>query len=145
MISISVIICAHNPRPDFFCHVLEALRNQTLPLIQWELLLVDNASKESLQAAWDISWHPNGTHITESKLGLAHARQTGMVEASADLLVFVDDDNVLAPDYLSEVIRIGQEWPRLEVWPQQHSRHLLTVKRLAANLLTIKDDPSEHR
>ena len=39
-----------------------------------------------------------------------------MAEAVADLLVFVDDDNVLAENYLSEALRIGREWPALGTW-----------------------------
>jgi len=116
MISVSVIICAHNPRPDYLRRVLEALRNQSLPLSDWELLLVDNASKEPLRAAWDFSWHPNARHIFEEKLGLARARQRGISEAVADLLTFVDDDNVLDPDYLTLTTRIGRDWPKLGVW-----------------------------
>jgi glycosyltransferase involved in cell wall biosynthesis len=117
MILASVIICTHNPRPHYLRRVLEALRNQTLPLDQWELLLIDNASKEPLTSkSWDISWHPHARHIREEKVGLSSARLRGMREARSDLLVFVDDDNVLEVDYLSEVIRIEREWPRLGVW-----------------------------
>ena len=116
MIKISVIICSHNPRADYLRRVLEALRNQSLPKSQWELLLIDNASKERLDSAWDISWHPNARHIFEGELGLAHARQRGMHESSAELLVFVDDDNVLTLNYLAEAVRISDEWPRLGVW-----------------------------
>jgi len=32
------------------------------------------------------------------------------------VLVFVDDDNVLAKDYLAEVIRIRESWPILGAW-----------------------------
>jgi hypothetical protein len=39
-----------------------------------------------------------------------------MREARADLLVFVDDDNVIDPNYLSEVLQIKREWPLLGVW-----------------------------
>jgi len=116
MISVSIIICAHNPRPDYLRRVLQALRNQSLPLTQWELLLVDNASKEPLGSLWDISWHPNGRHLVESTLGLAYARQTGIEQSAADILVFVDDDNVLESDYLSEVLKIAHQWPRLGIW-----------------------------
>lgn len=113
---VSVIICTHNPRPLYLARVLEALRNQVLPYDQWELLLVDNASETALASRWDISWHLNGHHILEKELGLAAARRRGMTEAAADLLVFVDDDNVLAANYLSEALRIGQEWPVLGTW-----------------------------
>ena len=117
MICASVIICTHNPRLHYLCRVLEALRNQTLPLERWELLLIDNASREPLTSKTsDMSWHPHARHIREDQLGLSSARLRGMREATSDLLVFVDDDNVLELNYLSEVIRIKRDWPLLGVW-----------------------------
>ena len=116
MLDASVIICTHNPRSDYFARVLDGLRNQTLPLHKWELLIVDNASRLPLASSWDISWHPNARHILESELGLSHARRRGIQEASADLIIFVDDDNVLDETYLAEAIKIKQEWPSLGVW-----------------------------
>jgi glycosyltransferase involved in cell wall biosynthesis len=112
----SVIICTHNPRSDYFARVLDGLRNQTLPLDKWELLIVDNASRLPLASNWDISWHPAARHILESELGVAYARRRGIQKASADLIIFVDDDNVLDENYLAEAIKIGQEWPSLGVW-----------------------------
>src|SRR4051794_8039818 len=95
MPEISVIICSHNPRLDYLRRTLEALRAQTLSADRWELLVIDNASSLPLQRSADISWHPNASHIVESELGLGPARRRGIHEASAKLLVFVDDDNVL--------------------------------------------------
>lgn len=116
MLDASVIICTHNPRPDYFARVLDGLRNQTLPLDKWELLIVDNASRVPLASNWDISWHPATRHILESQLGLAPARRRGIQEASADLIIFVDDDNVLDETYVAEAIKIKREWPSLGVW-----------------------------
>jgi glycosyltransferase involved in cell wall biosynthesis len=116
MLDASVIICTHNPRPDYFARVLDGLRNQTLPSHRWELLIVDDASTVPLASAWDISWHPTARHIQESELGLAPARRRGIQEAYADLIIFVDDDNVLDETYLAEAIKIKQEWPSLGVW-----------------------------
>jgi glycosyltransferase involved in cell wall biosynthesis len=116
---IAVITCTHNPRPDYFQRVLDALRAQTLPQDQWELLLIDNASSELLAKAWDLSWHPHGRCICEPQLGLGHARLRSIQEAAAEVLVFVDDDNVLAPDYLAESLRIGREWLMLGAWGGQ--------------------------
>ena len=111
-----MIICAHNPRSDYLARVLDSLRQQTLSPDRWEFLLIDNASKVPLASNWDISWHPTARHITESELGLAAARRRGIREASADLIVFVDDDNVLDAKYLSEAVKIKREWPLLGVW-----------------------------
>src|SRR6266567_9354803 len=116
MLDVSVVICAHNPRPEYFHRVLESLRNQTISMDRWELLIVDNASNVPLASTWNVSWHPNGHHIVEDELGLASARRRGIREAIADLLVFVDDDNVLDPDYLNEAINIKRDWPLLGVW-----------------------------
>src|ERR1700722_2249773 len=100
MFAVSVIICSHNPRENYLRRVLDALRAQTLPAQEWELLLVDNASTEPLAGRFDLSWHPNARHVREEKTGLTPARLRGIAEANGELLVFVDDDNVLRSDYL---------------------------------------------
>jgi glycosyltransferase involved in cell wall biosynthesis len=116
MPDISVIICAHNPRPDYLRRVLESLRVQTLSRAQWELLLVDNASKQPLAGQWDLSWHEHSRHIREDALGLTPARLCGMQNARADLLVLVDDDNVLRPDFLANTLAIARDFPFLGAW-----------------------------
>ena len=105
---ISVILCAHNPRPDYLSR-----RGQTLPAEQWEFLLVDNASRQPLAETWDISWHSCGRHIREDELGLTPARLRGIQESDGELLVFVDDDNLLAPDFLDQAAAISARCPVL--------------------------------
>jgi len=116
MISTSVIICAHNPRPHFLQRVLQALREQLLPKEEWELLLVDNGSTEPLSERVDLSWHPHGRHLREMTPGLTPARVRGILEAKGELLVFVDDDNVLRSDYLTHASAIAAEHPEVGVW-----------------------------
>jgi len=99
--NLSVIICTHNPRPDYLRRTLAALQAQSLPAAQWELLLIDNASDRALAGDWDLAWHPRARHVSERELGLTPARLRGIRESAGDLLVLVDDDNVLAADYLA--------------------------------------------
>lgn len=113
---ISVVICTYNPREKYLSRVLQALREQTLPPAQWELLIVDNASKVPVADSFDVSWHPNGRIIREEKLGKMHAWFKGMSEAKGDILVFVDDDNVLASDYLEQAQAISVQWPFIGAW-----------------------------
>jgi glycosyltransferase involved in cell wall biosynthesis len=115
-ILISIIICTHNPRRDYLDKVLGALQAQTLPFKDWEVLLVDNASSQLLSSGIDISWHPNALHIREEQLGLTPARLRGIRESQAELLIFVDDDNVLDSDYLEETLRISKEFSFLGAW-----------------------------
>jgi glycosyltransferase involved in cell wall biosynthesis len=116
MFELSVIICAHNPRPHYLRRVLAALRAQTLPVQQWELLLIDNLSSAPLASEWDLSWHPSGRHVVESELGLTPARKRGIRESSAPFVVFVDDDNVLDVNYLMVAVGLKKEWPKLGTW-----------------------------
>lgn len=119
---ISVVIPTHNPRMDYLARVIEALRGQTLEQSAWELIVVDNGSKPALRGGSsqssvvsqktnivDLSWHPNARIVREERLGLTFARLRGFAEAKGELIVMVDDDNVLAPDYLENALKIAEE------------------------------------
>jgi len=112
----SVIICAHNPRPDYLNQVIDALRLQTLPTSLWELLIVDNASATPLAPVLNLAWHPHQRVMREEKLGVTYARLRGITESVGDVLVFVDDDNVLNADYLEQVVAIAEKHPRMGSW-----------------------------
>jgi glycosyltransferase involved in cell wall biosynthesis len=112
---ISVIICAHNPRHDYLRRVLDALAGQSLPKDRWELLLVDNASQVPLVKSIDLSWHPRARHVLVEELGLTPARLRGISESCGEILLYVDDDNVLAPDYLHLSAMLFREHPYLGV------------------------------
>ncbi|HSS98937.1 MAG TPA: glycosyltransferase [Terriglobales bacterium] len=114
--SISLIICTHNPRPDYLARTLESLAKQTLPLDKWDLVLLDNASKDRLDANWDISWHPCGRHARDEKIGLALARIRAIQETRGELLIFADDDNVLAKDFLEQALKVAESYPYLGVF-----------------------------
>ena len=118
--SLAVVLCSHNPRPRFLTETLAALRAQTLPAEAWDLLLVDNASEPPLASICNIGWHPCARLVTERNLGIAHARLRALREtAGYDLVLFVDDDNIVAPDFLEEGLRISAEWPRIGAWGGQ--------------------------
>lgn len=110
---ISVIICTHNPRLPVLKRTLNALRAQTLPQAEWEVVLVDNASGEVAIPADLLNWHPRGRIVSEMTLGLTPARLKGCSETSGSLLVFVDDDNVLNPDYLAAVKNRMADFPNV--------------------------------
>ena len=182
---ISVIIPTHNPRMDYLARVLEALRGQTLSKDLWELVIVDNGSREALVGArsqttgnredinsrekaqekktgdrsqasgvsekancLDLSWHPRAKIVREEAVGLTNARLRGFAETTGEVIVLVDDDNVLAPDYLEQVVRIAAKHPFLGVWsgnvtlelepgseePRRELRHLLCERVVARDV-----------
>jgi glycosyltransferase involved in cell wall biosynthesis len=116
---LSVVVCSHNPRPDYFSKCLEALRSQTLGTDLWELRIVDNQSSELLARRVDLSWHANARIVREETLGLTPARLRGIRESQRDLLVFVDDDNVLDRNFLEVALRVMKEKPFLGAWSGQ--------------------------
>ena len=153
---VSVVIPTHNPRQDYLARVLEALREQTLAQSAWELVVVDNNSKPALQVASsqssgvsqitnsiDLSWHANARVVREERVGLTNARLRGFEETTGEVVLLVDDDNVLAPDYLEQVLRISREYPFLGAWsgalelelepgspePANELRHLLCERK----------------
>jgi GT2 family glycosyltransferase len=123
---LSVIICTHNPRQDYLTRVLQALREQTLPITEWELLLVDNCSSKPL-TCFDLSWHTNAIYIREDTLGLTPARLCGITHARGEILVFVDDDNLLCPLYLETCLTIAAKFNFLGVWGGQQLSELEIV------------------
>ncbi len=109
--NISVIICTHNPREDYLHRTLASLKDQSLPNEKWELLVIDNANDKPLDL--DLSWHTRARCVREDQMGLTPARLRGIREARGDLLVFVDDDNILARDYLEKATAILERHPFL--------------------------------
>jgi len=117
--TLSVILCSHNPRVEYLNRTLRGLASQTLDRGEWELIVVDNKSDPALSSMSELDWPPSAKIIAEEKLGLTAARLRGIREASGELLVFVDDDNVLDPGFLTEASRVAQHQTFLGAWSGQ--------------------------
>ena len=110
----SIILPTHNPDTERLRRTLLGLRAQTISSENIEVLIVDNASTrfpsaESLAASAPAKF----SVIHEPQLGLTHARQAGLRAAKGEFAVFVDDDNVLAPNYLEEATKGFLRLPRV--------------------------------
>jgi glycosyltransferase involved in cell wall biosynthesis len=114
---LSVAICTHNPRPEYLTRTIGALRTQTLPVECWELLVVDNQSAPPVDL--DLTWHPRSRILREEELGLTPSRLRAFRESTAPVIVLVDDDNVLFPDYLEESAKIADSWSQIAAWGGQ--------------------------
>ena len=115
-VRLSAILCTFNPRRDFLAAVLAALRVQTLPAEDWELVVVDNNSSPPL-ASEDLAGGPARARLLrEPRPGKTEALIRASGETSGELIVIVDDDNVLAPDYLEQALAIQSRWPALGTW-----------------------------
>ena len=101
---ISVVLPGRNPHPNRLHETLSGLAAQTLARTDWELLVVDNGSMPALSTAREPLLGELSTRlIIEPRPGLTPARLAGIHASSGQVVVFVDDDNVLAPNYLATV------------------------------------------
>ncbi|MCE5228116.1 glycosyltransferase [bacterium] len=111
---LSVCICTHNPRREYLAWVMAALAAQTLERERWECIVIDNASATPV-AAWigEVACGMSPRVVREERLGAIHARMRAIFEAAGDVVVYVDDDNLPAPDYLKRVVEILEQDPQL--------------------------------
>jgi glycosyltransferase involved in cell wall biosynthesis len=111
---LTVVIPSHNPQPEKLGRVLRALASQTLGFEYWDTLIIDNCSQPPISIE-NLRCDLNIRIITESRLGLTTARWRGVTDSLGNLVVFVDDDNLLSPNYLEETIKIFHDHPQLGV------------------------------
>jgi glycosyltransferase involved in cell wall biosynthesis len=105
--------------------VLERLKTQDrLDNIKWEVIVVDNNSNDNTakliqdyQANWceDVSLR----YCFEAEQGLAFARAKAITEAQGELVGFLDDDNLPAPNWVISAYQFGQEHPQAGVYASQ--------------------------
>jgi len=128
---VSVVLATYNPRSDFLERVVDGLKAQTLPRERWELIVVDNNSQPPVRVVRprdtksqqtteiDLSWHPDARMVVEKQQGLSHARRRGFEEAKGELIVNLDDDAVIDPDYLEQVCEVARQHPFIGVFGGQ--------------------------
>jgi glycosyltransferase involved in cell wall biosynthesis len=113
-ITLSVIICTHSPDTVRLQATLHGLRKQTPPPDQWETIIVNNASTQFPDNSFFAGCAPNNLRIIpEPTLGLTAARRCGLRAANGEIIIFADDDNVLAPDYLAQAQAAFARLPRV--------------------------------
>jgi glucosyl-dolichyl phosphate glucuronosyltransferase len=103
-IKVTVAIPTYN-RADFLRQTLAGLAQQSLPRDQFEVLVIDNNSEDHTRAvvAEFASANPAPRYLLEGKQGLDHARNRAIAEARGEILLFGDDDILVAPDWVAQM------------------------------------------
>jgi GT2 family glycosyltransferase len=99
--TVSVVIPTFR-RPEALQDTLAALLDLDYPSDLYEVIVVDDAADDGareLVRRFERE-SPRFTYISQKHAGVATARNRGAEHASGDLLVFVDDDIVVASDHL---------------------------------------------
>jgi GT2 family glycosyltransferase len=105
-VDVSVVLPTYR-RPDSLRRLLASIAAQEDPGLSWEVIVVDN---ESPPTADDVveSVRPDFRAplrcVWEATAGSAHARNRGIAEAQGAITVLVDDDVVVDPAWLRELV-----------------------------------------
>src|SRR5208337_4435068 len=108
-------ICTYK-RPNMLRLLLDACAKlEAVPGLQLGVLIVDNdpagsarAVAEAARTMFSMQIH----YVVEAKRGIANARNCVLEEAllrNAAFLAFIDDDEVMRPDWLSKLYRTMEE------------------------------------
>lgn len=116
MTKIDVCVCTHNPRPEIFAIVLNSIVNQTVSKNSYQVWIIDNASTPPITNQYLTSLLSSGLKyhsIYEPNLGIMYARRRAIESTNSELIIFVDDDNELQPEYLANALDIAQNNPKI--------------------------------
>ncbi len=112
---VSVLIATRD-RAESLERTLESLALQRAPGIVWELVVVDNGSRDDTQRVLDrfASALPLVV-LSEPRAGKNRALNRALDDARGELLVFTDDDIVAESTWLAALVAASQRWPELSV------------------------------
>ncbi|WP_071515818.1 hormogonium polysaccharide biosynthesis glycosyltransferase HpsE [Geitlerinema sp. PCC 9228] len=105
--------------------VLEKLRSQTeTEGIAWEVLIVDNNSSDGtaiIVEQFRQNWPGEIPlrYVLENQQGAAFARQRAIRESKAELVGFLDDDNIPESNWVWQAVRFAREHPQAGAYGSQ--------------------------
>ena len=114
---VDVCICTHAPRLDVLRIAIEALARQSIVAhdpTAMRVIVIDNASDPPVAQAELAALAAAGIParlVREPRRGVAFARARAIRESTAPAILFVDDDNELADDYVATALRLADEHP----------------------------------
>ncbi|MEO8664374.1 MAG: glycosyltransferase, partial [Ignavibacteria bacterium] len=119
---VSIVICCHNSSgllPETLRHIsMQKVRSY----VQWETIVVDNASTDNTAQAALNEWSKYGKSckgplrvVKQPVPGLSAAREKGIEESKYEYIIFCDDDNWLDENYLQNVVTVMRDNKKVAV------------------------------
>lgn len=98
---VSIVVATHD-RTDSLVTCLDSLLALDYP--NYDIIVVDNAPSSSETVDMLRQRYPQVRYVREDHPGLAHAHNCGLVEVTAPIVAFTDDDVVVDPHWLTEIV-----------------------------------------
>ncbi len=113
---ISIVMPVYNVDPIVLVEAIASVQDQIYP--HWELCIADDASTQAqTQTALQLyEQHPNIHIVWRQENGhICQATNSAAERASGEFVVFLDNDDQLAPHALFEIVRLLQHQPDADV------------------------------
>lgn len=107
---VSVIIPSYKPS-YYLWDCLDSLILQTIPAVEFEILVILNGCKEPYYA--DISEYiynhrNNNIRLIQTDVpGVSNARNLGIEASNGEYITFIDDDDIVSPTYLTSLLNVS--------------------------------------
>jgi succinoglycan biosynthesis protein ExoM len=110
---VTVGVCTYR-RPELLALALRSLARQTVPLADFEVVVVDNDTQGSAQPLVQRFAQENPAlavrYFIEAGRGVSHVRNRCVAQARGEWLAFVDDDEEARPDWLGQLMSAQQRF-----------------------------------
>lgn len=114
---ISIILPVYNPKAKYLREALESVLNQTYP--HWELCIADDSSTKPYVREILIEYAQKDNRIKvmfrQENGHISRASNTALEIATGEYITLLDHDDLLAPDALSEVVKLLNEHPEADM------------------------------
>ena len=105
----SIVICTHN-RAALLVDCIDSLLNQTADKNRFEIIIVDNNSTDNTEEITKefVENYSNIKYLEEKTIGYSAPRNCGWKNATGNIVAYIDDDEIAAPDWLESIERAFQ-------------------------------------
>jgi glycosyltransferase involved in cell wall biosynthesis len=108
---LSVVICTYNRAP-LLDKVLDSLCKQTLPMHDFEVVIINDGSADDTGAVVASYGSRLPLRYTyQRNAGLASAKNHGLFASRGDLVLFLDDDDIAGDTLLEEHVKTHRAFP----------------------------------
>lgn len=102
----ATVIIPTYKRSAFLRDTLDSILNHPQGLA-YEIVVVDNAPSDDLRECvlkYNQKYKPEVRYVPEARIGLHHGRHAGARAAKSEIIIFLDDDVLVPPQWLSELV-----------------------------------------